>query len=855
MNVQFDIWLKQSSRSLWQDKSFALTVVLTMAIASGVFLWVLTLGWQVLFKPLPYPASDQLQLLQYQRLDGTGKLQSSAVLHPAAEHLYAQIRDWQRLQNLKSPAAQSVVRPELPAISQALLHLTQDVVMSDPTQLRLSSAYTSPELQQILGMPLLLGHGFTEAQQPGGMNPGVILSYQAWQLLFQQRADVLGQTILINGVSHPVLGVLAKDFTPPQLRPALPAVDLYLPWDYNNAAFKDSWQLADEHSFLLVKGDPAALQQWLAALTPLAQQQFADNLAGTDNFADWRLTLQFQPLQQVVSRGTESILLLFLLGGTGLLLIATANILNLFLSRLMLLQKQLAVRAALGARRIQLGQQLFSESMLLMLSSIALALLLTHAGFYALNRWFDGFFPRSSELGISAFSVISALILAVLLALLIATLSLHTVRYHQLSLALQSSGKGAGVQIPSTFRRSFILLQFSCAIVLVYLSSLVVTDAWHKLQRPLGLTSENVLQVEFSVASLDWQGWNIYAPKVAELARQLRQQPTIAGVSFAFNPLVDRFQMAATDVSLGNSTSTERRFYPIHRNVDQHYFQVAGQALLAGRGFSAEDINKTHSPNMVVNRTFAMQLLAGETTPTTQPDTALLAQVLGKRIQLDIEQQPFTIVGVTEDIQLPGLATTPPRFYMTNLGTALWMLIKLEPGATFSKAQMIQSLKQAHSQFALTHFSLLSDQVAQLYLPKKLMLLGAITLALFTIVLSGIGLIGVMQYNLLLRRSEFSIKLALGAQFRRIVQESGSEYVRLLAGAVLLSSILLGIGWLWLQNQPLLLPGFDDSKMLNLTLYGLSLFGVILCGVVAHYLPLRRLKSTSIQSGLYGVTY
>ena len=66
MNVQFDIWLKQSSRSLWQDKSFALTVVLTMGIASGVFLWVLTLGWQVLFKPLPYPASDQLQLLQYQ---------------------------------------------------------------------------------------------------------------------------------------------------------------------------------------------------------------------------------------------------------------------------------------------------------------------------------------------------------------------------------------------------------------------------------------------------------------------------------------------------------------------------------------------------------------------------------------------------------------------------------------------------------------------------------------------------------------------------------------------------------------------------------------------------------------------
>ncbi len=368
----------------------------------------------------------------------------------------------------------------------------------------------------------------------------------------------------------------------------------------------------------------------------MAKQQFADNLAGTANFADWHLKLQFQPLQQVVSRGTESILLLFLLGGTGLLMIASANILNLFLSRLMLMQKQLAVRAALGARRTQLGQQLFAESMLLMLSSIGLALLLTHAGFYALNHWFNGFFPRGSELGLSAFSVITALILAMLLAMLIDTLSLHTVRYHQLSLALQSSGKGAGVPTPSTFRRSFILLQFGCAIVLVYLSSLVVTDAWHKLLRPLGLTSENLLQVEFSVASLDWQGWNSYGLKVAELARQLRQQPSIAGVSFAFNPLVDRFQMAATDVNPGTSTTRERRFYPIHQNVGQYYFKVAGQALLAGRGLNAEDINKTRSPNMVVNRTFAMQLLTSETPHPTDIDTAALTQVLGKRVRLDI---------------------------------------------------------------------------------------------------------------------------------------------------------------------------------------------------------------------------
>ncbi len=157
---------------------------------------------------------------------------------------------------------------------------------------------------------------------------------------------------------------------------------------------------------------------------------------------------------------------------------------------------------------------------------------------------------------------------------------------------------------------------------------------------------------------------------------------------------------------------------------------------------------------------------------------------------------------------------------MTNLGSALWLLIKLEPGATFQPHQMIQLLQQAHPQFALTQFALLSEQVHALFLPKTLMLLGAISLALFTMLLSGIGLIGVMQYNLQLRQIEFSIKLALGAEFSHILRESGSEYLRLLAGAVLISGLLLGAGYLMMQRQPQWWPSLD-----GITLYSLALDG------------------------------
>lgn len=177
MTMLISTGLSQSAQSLWRDKSFTLAVVLTMTSACGVFLWVLTLGWHLLLKPLPYPAADQLHLLQYQRLDGSGKLQSASLLHPAAEHLYQLQQQWQRQQ-------QPATADPLPPIELALIHQAQEVVMSDPAQPRLSAAYISPEFGPMLGMPLLLGQGFTESHQLAQKNPGVILSYQAWQLLF-----------------------------------------------------------------------------------------------------------------------------------------------------------------------------------------------------------------------------------------------------------------------------------------------------------------------------------------------------------------------------------------------------------------------------------------------------------------------------------------------------------------------------------------------------------------------------------------------------------------------------------------------------------------------------------------------
>ncbi len=272
-----------------------------------------------------------------------------------------------------------------------------------------------------------------------------------------------------------------------------------------------------------------------------------------------------------------------------------------------------------------------------------------------------------------------------------------------------------------------------------------------------------------------------------------------------------------------------------------------------------QDVGPQHQPKIVINQTFARQLLGLSAHGLNTDDNGLALQpVIGRRIQLDIEQQPFQVIGVVADVQLPGLATTPPRFYMTNLGTALWLLIKLEPGAKFDKLAMIKALQQAHSQFALTHFAPLSELTDRLYLPQQLLALGALALALFTVLISGVGLVGVMQYNQQLRRSEFCIRLALGARFQQIVRESAREYLYLLLGAMLISLVILLMLWALSRLQAALTTSLMSADLHSassrwwhpLSLYGFTLMLITACAAIAHYLPLRRLNTPAISPGL-----
>lgn len=806
-------WLRQSGQTAFKDKGFVSCVVLTMGITIAGFLIVLTLSYFLLFKPLPYVGQDKLYLIDYQRWDQHNVLQSSSLLHTAAEQLY---------QQLQKSAQDS-------ASQQALLYFSNEVVTSEPAQPRLATAYVSPELAELLGIKMTTGHWFSNDYRPGSFNAGAVISYQAWQQLFQQRHDILTLRVDINGISHPIIGVLDKDFVAPQLVQTGLEPQLWLPWDYNNSPFQGSWWLTDDKTFLLLKLEQGGIDSFTTRLTPFVNENYQQQTMANESFRDWSVVLKGRPLREALVADSEKTLLLLVLGAAGLLLIASTNILNLFLSRLSVKRKQLAISAVLGASKRQLALQLFGETALLMLLSAALALMLSAYGFTVIKQFFSQHLPRAAELSVTSFTVCCALLVALLLALLLSGLAVRSINYRQLSHTLQGSGKGSDIQISPVVRKSLVVSQVSIATLLIFCSTLLVQDSTVKLNRSLGFDSQHIVQIEFDIATMDWQGWDHYAPKVAEMGEQLRAWPGVELLSFAYSPLADLYQLAITDMS------NDRRYYPWHRNVDHHYFEVVGQRLLFGNTFTRHDLGSDSV--IIINQAFAELLTDGDS-----------AAAVGQRLKLDTATTPMTVIGVVDNLQLPGKHTAPPRFYLANYGTTLWMLVKLRPDTKLSRESMIQLLNRIDPQFVLTRFNMLDSTVAQANFPHQVRLFAAISLALLTIVLACIGLFGIMHYSVQVRAVEFSIKLAVGAQYFHIVKDSIREYLTMLMLGIGLATLIAVTGLVIFYDW--LAPYLSWQTLL---LYGATLLIIFLTLTLSNLMPLRSFKTKCISSRLKGL--
>jgi putative ABC transport system permease protein len=799
-----DLWqdLRYGARRLAQQPGFTLVAVLTLALGIGANTAIFSVVNAVLLQPLPFQEPGRLARIWR----ASAEDERGACSYPD----FADLR------------ARQTVFERMAAWRGGDYALTGK---GEPVTLR--GVVVTADLFPLLGAAPQLGRNFTTAEDQAG-NRAAILSHSLWRQRFNADPNVLGQSISINSRSYDVVGVMPAGFAFPVQNAA---VDLWLSLS-TVAVTEGGAPLTVQRgslSFSVIARlkpnvSPAQAEAGLRVIVDELAKQYPES----KDFIRARVV----PFHQEVTRDVRPGLLL-LLGAAGcVLLIACANVATLLMARATTRRKEMAIRAALGAGRWRIVRQMLTESLLLALCGGAAGWLLARWGTAALLALKPGGLPRALAAGVDArvlgFTVLAALSTGVLFGLAPAWQAAKT----DLNETLKDGAKGgADGARRNRLRHALVVAEVALAFVLLVCSGLLLNSFLRLRRVNPGFDPHNVLTFRIALPASRYAQLTQVAPFYQKLIAQLETLPGVKSVSaISHLPLSANRGMTGFSIEGVATPPDDPVPYPTDiRFVTPAYFQTMGMQLVKGRDFNARDELRA-TQVAIINETLARRYF-----PNRNP--------LGKRIRpgYAIDERGWLmreIVGVASDSKHVSLReAAPPTVYLPHSQIprhAMTMVIRAanDPhgliGAVQNEAHALD--REAPVSNVKTLDEYLGAAVAE---PKfDTMLLGLF--AGLALLLTSVGLYGVMAYIGAQRTREFGIRMALGAQSRdvlRLVIRQGMGPALLgaaigVAGAVALTRAMKS--WLF---------GVGPTDPLTFAAAPLLLVGVAL---VACYIPARR---------------
>jgi predicted permease len=804
---------KQAFLSLKKKPGFVFSVISTKGITLGALLCVLTLAYVMLIKPLPYPGQDRLYRVDSQQFDAAGALNVTAFSYPSLVHLY-------KNQQVFDQVALSIYDDE--------------VLTSLATQPTLSTAYVTPEWFELTAASMATGRPFSESEHIHSNIPVAVLSYQTWVNDFAKSTDILNEKVTFRGVSFQVIGVLSSEFIEPKILTIGRETKVWLPFNFNagDEEYRTRWwDRANNLTFIGKLASDETVEQAQAKVTQLVNETWVDNIDQNGYNKGWHIEAKLLSFQSVILGDSGRSAYLLLLGVVGLLVIAFINIANLQLSRAVEKKSQLALRAAVGAKRKHLFSVLFAESFLLMFGVLLLALLIAQIGFGVLQANLQQVLPRVNELSLGLFTLTSAVLTSLLLAILFALLSYRAIDLRQLNNSIQTSGKGTGLQVSKGMRTFLVISQVTVATVLIFININLLKTSLQTIYDPSVMNVEQLSSVVLTQSDASELTRAEGLAITAEIQQKISQLPQVSVASRNSSPLTDgEGTWSLTEVTSNQTVLT------IGKSVDSHYFSLLEQNLLMGDNF-IESHFTDRAPVLIINEQLAKQLVAAE-----QGD---LSAALGKQLSFG-GPSAFTIIGIVNDHKLPGKTSIPSRVYMPNLNSSN-LLIKLKDNQTLTREQLVSAIKSTSKSISLFEFSTLKQQKAQRLFSQYTAALTTAVLTVITFILSAIGLYGILSYSTQMRRFEIGTRMAIGAKrgylIKLIIQDNAS-------------AILLGV-LLSICVLSLLTIGFSEQVNDYITLELLPVFIVTLAmistlSLFACYFPLRQYINKPVIHSLKG---
>jgi len=787
--------LHYAQRQLRKSPGFACTAVLVLALGVSASTAIFAFVDAALIKPLPYTNPAQL-------VEATG----SVPLIPRANLSYLDYLDWKSLNQVFSSVA---------------VHSGGGYMLSTPNGVEpVAAARVSDGFFRTLGITPVLGRDFYAGEDSVGVPATVILSYNAWQQRFGGRRDVVGQTITLSDVAHTIIGVLPQGF---QFAPR------------GRAEFWTSLQpnrpcelRRSCHNLVGIARlkDGVSVQAALANAQSVAQQlekQYPDS-----NRSQGASVI---PLSEAIVGDVRPILLV-LLGGAGLLfLIACVNVASLLLVRSESRKREIAVRGALGATPRRLIRQFVTEGLVLVAAGSALGLVSAYGLMQILLRLIskDMMFgmPSLNGLGFGLHALAFAGGMSLLAAILFSVIPVTRTQLTQLRDGLTEGGRGFAGTIWRRFGSNLVVVELAIAMVLLVGAGLLTKSLYRLLHVEVGFAPDHLATLDVIVPPIRYAKDEQKVALVRKVTSSISSLPGVKSVGLT----------SMLPVSHNGNTSWIRFVgKPYHgehnevnqRDVSSEYFATLQAKLRQGRYFAdSDDMSK---PNVVIiNHALAKQYFLGE-------------DPIGKKIgDNDLTPKSISeIVGVVEDVRESTLDTDtwPTIYYPFNQSTdnnfSLVIRTSQDESSVFMSA--IGAIRQIDPEIGLMNEATMNQkisdsQTAYLHRSSAWLVGGFATVALM---LSVVGLYGIIAYSVSQRTREIGVRMALGAQPGSVLQLILKEAGRLTAGGLVLG-IVCSLAAAALMSK--LLFGVRSWDMPTLAAVAVLLS---VAALLASYIPARR---------------
>jgi predicted permease len=799
--------LRHGFARLLRDRAFAAVTIMTLALGIGANTAVFSLVKTTLLEPLPYGGADRLTAIW-----GPDRAE--------ATHL--------SLQEVVNYARESQSFVDVAGYQEYDASFTGG---QEPELVRAGSA--TPNLFEVTRTMALIGRTFTPADTAGGSSDVIVISHGLWQRRFGGDAGIVGRSVQVNGRARTIIGVMPRSFRFPNDYGAMRPTEAWVP-EVVNPANLGAWGNRSYSGLARLK-DGVSPERASSELPVIAERWVkAGYVRSRPDGTLGGLARRVIAVQEFITGGMRTMLLI-LFGSVGVvLLIACANVANLQLARADVRRREVAMRAALGAERGHIIRQLLTESVMLSLAGGLTGIAVAWAGLQTVVALRPANLPRIDETALDGTVLTFTALLAVITGVVFGLLPAMQLSKPDVTGILKDGGRGTAGRSRQVARRALVVLQLASAVVLALAAGLLIRSLIELNRIDLGFNPSNVLTAQVQVPATDY-------PQPADVVRFHRQVTDriaqFPGVRAAGSARVLPLARSIGDWSIkieGRPYVPEENPNGDYQAVTPGYFEALQLKLLRGRFLTNTD-REGAMPVVVINETMADRYWPGE-------------DAIGRKFHMGTDDKPWlTIVGIVADVHHNAVVEEGrAEFYVAHaqlpehIGGAprgMTLVIRTDGNPTAMAGNVREAVRAIDRNLPVSDIRTM-EAVAESALAQPRFV--TFLLALFAataLTLASIGVYGTISLLVSERMQEMGIRLALGADrptILKLVLGQGLVLIAIgltagVAGAAVLTRTLAGLIYGIRVLDPITFVGVPLT---------LSLIGVLAC-----LIPARRAAS------------